>query len=540
MASDIPHLVHEAGEHFVRSFTAFFLSEISNLNTRDTYRRHIEQFFFWCQKKGYKLDKLHQEAFLEYITERGGMSTTVEQQMAALRRLFYYFVSADLLLRNPVPKITRDRSREQAENINEELQRKALELIRSIEGNRVVKLRDRVLLSIIVFTNIRITEIRRLLVKDYLKNNGGSNIRYTNHLSLDAPYDLPAEASTYIDAYLEETGIKSAKETPLLRRVKRNGELSEKGLSRGGINAIVKQCTKESRLFTGYKTPKELSGLCIQIHNSLDVSSKEAGSVEIYASAYRKLDTLWERPGTKQAYSTAKESKKNTRAVSPGQQRNSIISPDISVWIIEDHDVYRETILELLGYEEGIKGTLGAASGEEALSAIRNEAPPDVILMEMGIAGGMSGIECTKKIREIAPSTKIVMLTAFSDDDRIFEAISSGASGYLLKNSTPEEIVQAVRDAHNGGAAMSPEVAKRVLSMFARSFAPNIELEYDLTKRELEVLRLLVDGFGKREIAEKLFLSFTTIDTHIRNIYAKLHVHSRTEAAVKAIRERLI
>lgn len=210
---------------------------------------------------------------------------------------------------------------------------------------------------------------------------------------------------------------------------------------------------------------------------------------------------------------------------------------DITVWIVEDSEEYRNTVSELIGAREGMRCTRTFGSCEDVLETLNQEFAPDVILMDISLPG-MSGIECVKRFKVISPATHVVMLTIHEDNDRIFNALCAGASGYLLKMSTGAKICEAIEEVHAGGAAMTPQVARRVLNIFSQLNAPR--WDYQLTDREKEILELLVDGATKEQAAEALFLSFHTIDTHIRNIYAKLHVNSRTDAVTKALRERLV
>ena len=209
-----------------------------------------------------------------------------------------------------------------------------------------------------------------------------------------------------------------------------------------------------------------------------------------------------------------------------------------SVWLVEDRLEYRETIEDLLDYEEDLICSRSFATCEAMFEALLDEPPPDIVLMDIVIPDHMSGIDGVKKLHQMLPDVHVVMLTNYSDDDKIFQALCNGASGYLLKLAEPEKVIEAVYEARSGGVVMSPQIARRVLTMFTQYAVPS--KNYNLTERELEVLRLLVDGLKKKEIADELFLAFATIDTHMRNIYIKLHVHSRTEAVVKALRERLI
>ena len=176
-------------------------------------------------------------------------------------------------------------------------------------------------------------------------------------------------------------------------------------------------------------------------------------------------------------------------------------------------------------------------SCEKALKALEDEFAPEIILMDIGLPG-ISGIEGLGRIKGISPSTDLIMLTVFDDEKKIFEAICSGASGYLLKSAQPHEIIGAVHQVRAGGAPMDARIARKVLDMFSRLSVPTGE--YGLTVREKEILHLMVDGLTAKGIAEKTFLSFRTVDTHVKNIYSKLQVHTRSGAVAKAFRERLL
>jgi DNA-binding NarL/FixJ family response regulator len=161
---------------------------------------------------------------------------------------------------------------------------------------------------------------------------------------------------------------------------------------------------------------------------------------------------------------------------------------------------------------------------------------PDVILVDVELPG-MNGIEAVQRIKAISPITRIIMLTVFDDHDKIFKAVCAGASGYLLKTSPVEKIVESIRDVYSGGAPMTPRVAHSVLEMFSRLMVPH--QDYGLTAREQKILELMTEGLLKKEIADQLTLSYHTVDTHLRNIYAKLHVNTRSGAVAKALKERL-
>ena len=208
----------------------------------------------------------------------------------------------------------------------------------------------------------------------------------------------------------------------------------------------------------------------------------------------------------------------------------------ITLWVIEDNETYRDTIAALVDSTDGMRCTHVFPSCEKALSALEDEFAPEIILMDIGLPG-MSGIEGLKRIKAISPSTGVIMLTVFDDEKEVFESICAGASGYLLKSAQPHEIVEALRQVLGGGAPMDARIARKVLDMFSRFSVPTGE--YGLTGREKEILRLIVDGLTVKGIAERLFLSFRTVDTHVKNIYAKLQVHTRSGAVAKAFRERL-
>lgn len=219
-----------------------------------------------------------------------------------------------------------------------------------------------------------------------------------------------------------------------------------------------------------------------------------------------------------------------------GQPRQSV--PDsLTVWIVEDGEDYRETIRELVNGEPGLTCPHAFETGEQVLSHLNDHFAPEVLLMDIGLPG-INGIETVRRIRPIAPATEIVMLTVHEDNDRIFEALCAGAHGYLSKTESAADIVQAIRDVARGGSAMSPQIARNVLNMFAQIQAPRYD--YGLTEREADVLNELVKGKSKKRIAADLSRSIHTVDTHLRSIYAKLHVNTATGAVAKAKDERLV
>ncbi len=213
------------------------------------------------------------------------------------------------------------------------------------------------------------------------------------------------------------------------------------------------------------------------------------------------------------------------------------MSKPITVWMVEDNENYRETVAEFFSESEEVELQRTFPQCEPMLDAISGTVPPELLLMDIGLPG-ISGIEGVKKVKEAYPDVQIIMFTVYQDNERIFDALCSGATGYLLKSSSPSEIEQAIRDAINGGSPINPQIAKKVLDRFIKT--PVKQKVYGLTDREKEILNLLVEGLPKKGIAARLNVSFHTIDTHIKNIYTKLQVHSGNEAVAKALRENLI
>ncbi len=212
------------------------------------------------------------------------------------------------------------------------------------------------------------------------------------------------------------------------------------------------------------------------------------------------------------------------------------VRPPITVWLVEDNHTFRNTVARVLGEVEGVECSQRFANAEDALDALLGGAVPDVVLLDVELPG-KSGIEAVSQIKAISPATRIVMLTVFDDHEKVFKAICAGASGYLLKTSPVERIVESVHEALDGVAPMTPRVAKSVLDMFARLSRPRHD--YVLTRQEQKILELMAQGLIKKEIADRLALSYHTVDTHLRNIYTKLHVHTRTGAVAKALQEKL-
>lgn len=202
----------------------------------------------------------------------------------------------------------------------------------------------------------------------------------------------------------------------------------------------------------------------------------------------------------------------------------------IKISIVEDQHDLRKTLVEWLDHAAGLRCVGSHASAEEALARIPAENP-DVVLMDINL-NGMSGIECVSRLKHKLPKVQVLMLTTYEDGDTIFDSLRAGANGYLLKNMPQDELVRAVEQVHSGGAPMSLQIARKVINHFHRDSQAASELE-QLTTRELEILRLLAKGYMYKEIADQLAISMSTVRTHVSAVYDKLHVHSRTEAAIK-------
>jgi len=212
------------------------------------------------------------------------------------------------------------------------------------------------------------------------------------------------------------------------------------------------------------------------------------------------------------------------------------VSEPIEVTIVEDQDATREGLALLVGGTPGFRVRGAFASMEAALPSLE-AAPPDVALFDIELPG-ISGIEGVRRLVAVHPGAAILILSVHRDDDRVFQAICAGACGYLLKDTPPARLLDAIRELHGGGAPMSPEVARRVVAMFSR-FAPR-EQESTLSPRERDVLRLLAEGHSYKTAARELALSVDTIRFHIRHVYEKLHVHSKSEAVLAALRMGLV
>src|SRR5690606_2226522 len=214
--------------------------------------------------------------------------------------------------------------------------------------------------------------------------------------------------------------------------------------------------------------------------------------------------------------------------------------PPPSVWIVEDDEAYRAALQAALAPAADVREVFGSVEDALAWAAVRERAAdtdrPDVLLLDVNLPG-MSGLDGLGALKARLPGTRVVMLTARDDAGTIYAARGAGASGYLLKNADPDQLAAAVEAARDGGMLMPGPVARKVLAAFDR---PRPSPDYGLTERERDVLREMVAGHTQKEIAERLFVSPSTVNTHVQHIYEKLHVHTGSAAVAKAVRERLV
>jgi DNA-binding NarL/FixJ family response regulator len=221
------------------------------------------------------------------------------------------------------------------------------------------------------------------------------------------------------------------------------------------------------------------------------------------------------------------------------QHQSTVKSPPVPIRaaIIEDEEDIREGIGELIDFTEGFRCNGRYRTMEEALAGLP-AATPDVMLVDIGLPG-ISGIEGIRIIRERFPSIQLLMLTVYDDDDRIFEALCAGATGYLLKKTPTARLLESLREAFGGGSPMSPEVARKVVGLF-RKVRPPERTDHDLTPHEQRVLKMFAEGHNYKTAAAELGVTINTVAFHVKQIYGKLEVHSKSEAVVKAIRSGLI
>ena len=208
----------------------------------------------------------------------------------------------------------------------------------------------------------------------------------------------------------------------------------------------------------------------------------------------------------------------------------------ISVVIVDDHAIVRQGLRTYLDLQTDIQVVGEAADGRQAVDVVR-DLLPDIVLMDLVMPNG-NGVDATREITALSPSTKVIVLTSFSEDEQVFASIKAGAQGYLMKDVLPQELVRAIRTVHRGEAQLDPEIARKLMHEFSNP--QPARPKHDLTERELEVLGLISLGRSNKEISETLVLSEKTVKTHVSNILQKLHLSDRTQAAVYALRERIV
>lgn len=207
---------------------------------------------------------------------------------------------------------------------------------------------------------------------------------------------------------------------------------------------------------------------------------------------------------------------------------------EIKVTLVEDNDKIRKGLFMLIDGSEGYKCISQYSNGEAAVKSIPVDKP-DVVLMDINLPG-ISGIKCVEKLKEKMPDLQIMMITVYEEEEQVFQSLLAGASGYILKRTPPAELLQAIKELHDGGSPMSVQIARKVVDAFRKIGKSSRETE-NLSDREIDILSSVAKGFQDQEIAEQLNISVKTVRTHLRNIYKKLHVRSRTEAALKYVNQ---
>ncbi len=202
----------------------------------------------------------------------------------------------------------------------------------------------------------------------------------------------------------------------------------------------------------------------------------------------------------------------------------------VSVSIVEDNDKLRDTLARVLNRTEDFRCVSDYGSAEDALKQLPH-VRPDVVLMDINLPG-MNGVECVRQLKQLLPQTQVMMLTVYEDTENIFNALTAGASGYMLKRTSTKELLEAIQEVHRGGSPMTMHIARKVVQSFQKT-APTAPATENLSEREQQVLDLLSQGLMYKEIADKLAISYETVHTYIRRIYEKLQVRTRTEAVTK-------
>lgn len=205
----------------------------------------------------------------------------------------------------------------------------------------------------------------------------------------------------------------------------------------------------------------------------------------------------------------------------------------VTISIVEDNDKLRATLAKVIGRAEGFKFLSDYANAEDALADLPR-VKPEVVLMDINLPG-MKGYDCVRQLKEAQPAIQFLMLTVYEDSDSLFNSLRAGASGYLLKRTASARLLEAVRDVFDGGAPMSPQLARRVVQFFSKPAEQDAGLA-KLTPAEREFLEQLAKGYAYKEIADRMKISIDTVRSYVRTVYEKLHVHSRTEAVVKYLR----
>ena len=212
-------------------------------------------------------------------------------------------------------------------------------------------------------------------------------------------------------------------------------------------------------------------------------------------------------------------------------------SKKISVVIFEDNKHLRESLQLLISSSEKFE-CIGAFADTRNIISVIDKLMPDIIITDIEMPV-MNGIDATRLIKNKIPEIPILILTVFDDSERIFQSLQAGGNGYLLKNSSPDEILNALTDVYNGGSALSPAVARKVIQHF-QSAVPMQQNDYHLTAKEKELLQCLVQGMSYKMIADAMMISFETVKSHVKNVYRKLHVSSNSEAVAKAIKQKIV